>query len=241
MDFFPSKADSDVWMREMNGLYEYIAVYVDDLAIASKNPELIISALEEAKFKLKGVGPITYHLGCDFNRDPDGTLAIAPKKYLDKMFDAYERLFGEPPHPAVSPLDKNDHPELDDSPELGPKDITVYQSLIGALQWAVSLGRFDVMTAVMTMSGFRVAPRQGHLDRLKHIYGYLKKFKSGAIRVRTGLVDFSHIPEEKHDWMYSVYGNVTELLPTDAPKPLGNPVVTITYEDANLYHDLTNG
>ena len=28
-----------------------------------------------------------------------------------------------------------------DSPELGPKDITVYQSLIGALQWAVSLGR----------------------------------------------------------------------------------------------------
>ena len=41
--------------------------------------------------------------------------------------------------------------------------------------------------------------------------------------------------------MYSVYGNVTELLPTDAPKPLGNPVVTITYEVANLYHDLTNG
>ena len=30
MNFFPSKADSDVWMREMDGLYEYIAVYVDD-------------------------------------------------------------------------------------------------------------------------------------------------------------------------------------------------------------------
>ena len=241
MNFFPSKADPDVWMREMNGLYEYIAVYVDDLAIASKSPELIIDALEAAKLKLKGVGPITYHLGCDFDRDPDGTLAIAPRKYSDKMFDAYERLFGEQPHSAVSPLDKNNHPELDDSPELEPKDITVYQSLIGALQWAVSLGRFDVMTAVMTMSGFRVAPRQGHLDRLKRIYGYLKRFKSGAIRVRTGMIDFSHIPEEEHDWMYSVYGNVTELLPANAPKPLGAPVMSITYEDANLYHDLTNG
>ena len=103
MDFFPSKADSDVWMREINGLYKYIAVYVNNLAIASKNPELIISALEEAKFKLKGVGPITYHLGCDFNRDPDGTLAIAPKKYLDKMFDAYERLFGEVLHARRCP------------------------------------------------------------------------------------------------------------------------------------------
>ena len=50
-------------MRENNGLYEYIAVYVDDLLIAAKKQEEIISKLqEEHKFKLKGVGPLTYHL-----------------------------------------------------------------------------------------------------------------------------------------------------------------------------------
>jgi hypothetical protein len=32
--FFPCKAEPDIWMRPRNGVYEYIAVYVDDLAIA---------------------------------------------------------------------------------------------------------------------------------------------------------------------------------------------------------------
>ena len=41
--------------------------------------------------------------------------------------------------------------------------------------------------------------------------------------------------------MYSVYGNVHELIPSNVPEPLGNPVVTITYCDANLYHDLLTG
>jgi hypothetical protein len=31
----PSKADADIWIRENNGLYEYTAVYVDDLLIAA--------------------------------------------------------------------------------------------------------------------------------------------------------------------------------------------------------------
>ena len=31
----------------------------------------------------------------------------------------------------------------------------------------ITLGRFDVGTAVMTMSGFRVAPREGHMARLR--------------------------------------------------------------------------
>ena len=35
--FAPCKADTDVWMREKDGLYEYICVYVDDLAIAMKD------------------------------------------------------------------------------------------------------------------------------------------------------------------------------------------------------------
>ena len=41
LNFKPSKADPDVWMRPEPGgtCYEYIAVYVDDLAIAAKDPQ----------------------------------------------------------------------------------------------------------------------------------------------------------------------------------------------------------
>ena len=43
MDFVPTKADPDVWMRQAKdtSCYEYIAVYVDDLAIPSKTPKEI--------------------------------------------------------------------------------------------------------------------------------------------------------------------------------------------------------
>ena len=43
--------------------YEYIAGYVDDLAICMKDPKAFFEILKEKhKFKLKGVGPISYHV-----------------------------------------------------------------------------------------------------------------------------------------------------------------------------------
>ena len=88
------------------------------------------------------------------------------------MSDNFERMFGHKPHEYKSPLEPNDHPKLDLTPELDEDGIQKYQSLIGSLQWTVLLGRIDLATAVMTMSGFRANPRQGHLDRVKHIIGY---------------------------------------------------------------------
>ena len=93
----------------------------------------------------------------------------------------------------------------------------------------------------MTMSRFRVAPRQGHLNRLKRMYGYLKKFQSAAIRIRTTTPYFNHLPDQNFDWCHSVYGDVEELLPKYAPTPLGKPVTTVTYTNANLYHDMLTG
>ena len=242
MGFVPSKAEDDIWMREANGIYEYIASYVDDLCIVAKDPASIVRALEDNHgYKLKGSGPLTFHLGCDYFRDETGTLCFAPKKYIGKMMDTYTRLFGKKPRPYTSPLEKGDHPELDTSEELGEQDIKKYQSLIGAMQWAVTLGRLDITTAVMTMSSFRVNPRIGHMDRLKRIYGYLSKMNQATIRIRVDEPDYSDIPDQDFDWMYSVYGNVTEYLPDDLPKPLGNPVVMTTYVDANLFHDMTTG
>jgi hypothetical protein len=39
------------------------------------------------------------------------------------------------------------------------------------------------------MSSFRVAPRQGHPERLQRMYGYLKRQPDGAIQFRTGIPD----------------------------------------------------
>ena len=91
------------------------------------------------------------------------------------------------------------------------------------------------------MSSFRSAPRRGHLDRVKRIVGYLSKMKFLAIRFRTGLPDYSDVPEPAFDWADSVYGSPKEETPEDAPEPLGRPVILTHYVDANLYHCLLTG
>ena len=243
MGFAPSWSEPDIWMRRAGDVYEYVAVYVDDLAIAAKNPQEIIDTLVNVhKFKLKGTGNIQFHLGMDFYRDDDNILCIAPIKYIKKMIMSYEQMFGKTPRTtAWSPLEKGDHPELDDSEFLNPEDTQKYQSLIGALQWAISIGRLDITTAIMTMSSFRTSPRKGHLERLKRIYGYLAKFNDMALRIRVNEPDFSQLQEPICDWTYSVYGEGKELIPHEMPEPLGNAVTLSHYVDANLYHDMLTG
>ena len=66
MDFKPSKADPGIWMRSSKDCthYECIAVHVDDLAICMKDPQAFCDTLKKKyKLKLKGVGPLSYHLG----------------------------------------------------------------------------------------------------------------------------------------------------------------------------------
>ena len=70
----------------------------------------------------------------------------------------------------------------------------------GQLQWLVTLGRFDLHTQVATMSRFRVASRQGHMNRLKSIYSYAIRTRDYVIRFRTDQPDYSFLPDQDFDW-----------------------------------------
>jgi hypothetical protein len=119
-------------------------------------PEIIQDTLQKKNnFKLKGTGPIDFHLGQSFSWNEDGEMEISAKCYIDKMIDTYVQLCGEKPRKASSPLEQNDHLEMDDSPFLGQDETEQFQSLIGAMQWAVLIGRLDIATAVMSLSSFR--------------------------------------------------------------------------------------
>jgi hypothetical protein len=75
---FPCKKEPDNWMRKSESTYENVTVYVDDLAIAMKNPTEFVDILEKKrKFKAKGTGPISFHLGMDFFQDDVNTLCIS--------------------------------------------------------------------------------------------------------------------------------------------------------------------
>ncbi len=240
MGFQPCKAEPDIWMQCNGNIYEYNGIYVNDIAATAKNPKAITDLLQgKYQFKLKGTGPISFHLGCNFVWDEEETMYMSPRKYIKKLLGMYERIFGSKPKQNITlPLEKGDHPELDMSNELDPEGIKNYQLLNGALQWSISLGRIGITTTVMTMSGFRVALRKGHMEHVQCIISYLVKMKHAASRFRTEEPDFSILPDQQFDWAYTVYGHLEEVLSHDMPTPLEKLVTLTHYVDENLYHDL---
>ena len=136
-----------------------------------------------------------------------------------------------------SPLDKNDHLELDNFDLASDDFITKFMFMVGQLQWAVTLGRYDILAHVMSMSRFRLDLKVGHIERMKRIYGYLSRTKQYDLRFRTDEPNYMHLPDLEYDWT-RIYGYVLEEIPKDAPEPLGKSLTTTTFLDANLLHDL---
>lgn len=55
--FFPSKADEDIWMKDCGDHCKYIAMCVNKLLIASKNPQWMIDYLTSEKVNLNSRVP----------------------------------------------------------------------------------------------------------------------------------------------------------------------------------------
>ena len=210
LGFFPSKAEPEIFMRENDDIYKYVATYVDNLCLVIKEPESFLKQLQSQPycFKLKGSGPMEFHLGCGFHRDEEGILCMHPRKYVDKMIVSYKQMFNQKPSTkGKSPLEENDHPELDTTEFLDMEYTEKYQSMIGSLQWIIAIGRWDIQTAVMTLSSFRAQPRKGHLERAKRIYSYVAKFRDYCIKFRVDEPDLSLFNNNIDlDWSKTIYG-----------------------------------
>ena len=73
MGFHPTKASPCVMMRQnlKTNHCEYIAVYADDLYIASHKPEDTVNTLKiKYKLKIKTDAKLCYHLGAKYSNDP---------------------------------------------------------------------------------------------------------------------------------------------------------------------------
>ena len=100
---------------------------------------------------------MTYHSGAGYFYDPDGTMVCQPKKYIEKLKETYIRLFlnTEPSKGLKTSLEKNDHPKLDTTDILEGQQVNHDLTMVGQLQWLITLGRFDIQAQVISMSRFR--------------------------------------------------------------------------------------
>ena len=128
------------------------------------------------KFKLKGTEPTSFHLGYSFYRDDNKTLCMDLKWYIERMIDSNKPILRQSSYADYnSPLEKCDHPKLDNIELLDLKGIDQHQSLIRMMQCVIYLGHMDITTAVIMLLRFRSVIRHGYLKQAKRVIIYLER------------------------------------------------------------------
>ena len=205
--FKPSHADPDLWMKDCKTHYEYVATWVDDILVMSKEPLKVIQDFKEAgEYELKGVGAPEYYLGGDLQQrkvDNYTCYETHAKTYITRITDKIKKLMEWTLRSYMSPEDPNYSLELDETPLLGPEQHSQYRMIIRSLNWLVTLGRYDIYHAASTMARYGMAPREGHLNATKRILGYLRAYPKISIRYDARLPDFSKYKTTTYDWFRS--------------------------------------
>ena len=254
MGFRPTRYDRDVWIKARGEEgYDYICTHVDDFKIIAKDCKQYMEALKKV-YIIKNEGPPDYYLGNNYDQvsgNGKDTTYIGCKTYVSEAINRLERLFGTLSK-KKSPMDKGDHPELDDSPLLDSEGIQTYQMLMGMAQWIVLIGRWDIGFAVNSLSRFNACPREGHLLRAFRIFCYLKKYTNRRTRVDSRDVimknhvpfdaDFSEdYPKEEITGLepdfLGDYSDAREEIDDRLPSPRGKELPITAFFDSDHAHD----
>ena len=248
MGFRPSRADNDLWIKHSaDGSYDFIATYVDDLAVWSKDPMSIIQTLK-ADYVLKGVGLPEFYLGGDIQHLPDDSvwhqhrvrLAMSAETYIKNALERLQRLLGTGDFRKVSsPMDTAYHPELEVTSILPDQNASHFRAIIGSLNWIVTLGRMDIAYATNTLARFSMQPRLGHLMAARRVLGYLRNFPQGKIIIDPRTFSYDHLTEKvsEFDTWKEYYPDAIEEIPPNMPPPSKFQADITCFVDADHAHD----
>ena len=73
------------------------------------------------------------------------------------------------------PTNHGYRPEMDCTGELEADGLQWYQELIGFLRWPVEISIVDIILETAILSKHLSLPREGHLEQVLHIVGYMKR------------------------------------------------------------------
>jgi hypothetical protein len=235
-----------VWFRSATKecgfeYYEYVLVYVDDLLVLSHHPELTMKALESF-YRLKdGFAEPNRYLGAEvikwyFSTDNSKAYwALSSSQYVQEAIKNVENHLAtqnKTLKKSNQPFPTEYRPELDISPLLIEDSVHYYQSQLSILRWMVELGRLDIYINVAMLSSFLLQPREGHLNAIFHIYGYLKAHTRSTMVFDDGYIHWNDDEFYTADWS-DFYPGAIEDDPKNAPPPRGLPVKFNVFVDAD--------
>lgn len=100
----------------------------------------------------------------------------------------------------------------------------------------IELGRVDIITEVSELASYLILLREGHLEAVFQIFNHLEKKHNARIVFDPSYPDINHSSFKECDWK-SIYGDVTESIPPNAPPPCGKDVDIRLFVDSDHAED----
>ena len=103
---------------------------------------------------------------------------------------------------AYTPLSPSYQPKLDTTPEMSPSYSSYFQLLTGILRWNMDLVRIYIDFQVPMMSSHLSISREGHLQHVYYIFGYLRKHHNSRLVVYPTYPVTDEDGFEIQEWMH---------------------------------------
>ena len=171
LGFNQSQNDSCVYTKSENNNIFIIAVYVDDLILASKSMDDLRSLKSALKleYKMKDLGKLEYFLGVNVYQESN-KIFIHQATYTKSLIVKYGF---EHANSVSTPADKSSI--LDQaSDDSNLFDVETYQSAVGSLLYLCTRTRPNITYAVCNVAKFCSKPSSDHWSAVKRIFRYLR-------------------------------------------------------------------
>lgn len=180
LGFNRCKSDSCVYFRRLNNNLSFIALYVDDMMLASQTKcdmDNIITDLNKY-VEAEDRGPISFYLGMEIEREGlRGAINIHQNSFVKDLLEKWNM---ENSKPASTPWANGTILQKCEN-QCNILEAKQYQSLIGSLMYLTVISRPDISHVVSKLSQFNSHPHEEHFNAAKYLLRYLKKFPKGMI------------------------------------------------------------
>lgn len=183
MGFTPLESERCLYKHSDADKIIFIAVYVDDIIIASRSKRDALSVKREISghFDCVDKGQLNYFLGIEIERNGElGEISIGRKNYIERLLKEVNM---ENCRNVSTPLDAGFQVKCEGE-NCERVDPGMYQSIIGSLMYLALSTRPDILHSVTKLAQRNTDPHREHMVGVKHVIRYLSATKGLRITYR---------------------------------------------------------
>ncbi|SGY38977.1 BQ5605_C003g02116 [Microbotryum silenes-dioicae] len=167
--FHRSTSDACLYIKRKGRRFIFVSLYVDDGLAASNDQQFLNDELSafNSVYSLKRLGPVKTFLGLEFHRTSE-YIMVHQSTYVRGLLETYA-FDSVSNRPVSSPMEDRNVVESNEP----FTDVKLYQSAVGALQYAAHRTRPEIANAVRSVAKHVAAPTMTNWIAIKRILLYL--------------------------------------------------------------------